>query len=154
MIKADKETTLSCPADFVMMNEYKARLIAFQVLLVAVLIAIFSYWPLILLLTADFSLRAFNFGKYSPLGKISDGLIRLLAIGNKPVDQAPKRFAATIGLSFSGAMLLSFAFSYPLVTSALAGALIIFSFLESVFAFCAGCHVYTLLQRIHRKRIL
>jgi hypothetical protein len=141
------ENPISCPVDFVLMNEHKARLIALQVFLSTTLIALFHSWILIVMLVADFFIRAFSLGKYSAFAKAADILIRIFNIGSKPVDQAPKRFAARIGLIFSAAMLLSQALNYPVITTALAGVLILFSFLESVFAFCAGCHVYTIIQR-------
>lgn len=140
--------SLSCPVDFVTVNENKVRLIALQVFIVSIAIFIFQHWLLIILLTVDFFLRSFDLNKFSPLAAISAGIIRLFSIGVKPINQGPKRFAARIGLIFSIAILLSYYAGYPTVVASLAAVLITFSFLESFFSFCAGCHVYTYLKKI------
>jgi hypothetical protein len=140
--------SLSCPVDFVTVNENKVRLIALQVFIVSIAIFIFQHWLLIILLTVDFFLRSFDLNKFSPLAAISAGIIRLFSIGVKPINQGPKRFAARIGLIFSIAILLSYYADYPTVVASLAAVLIMFSFLESFFSFCAGCHVYTYSKKI------
>jgi len=141
------QNAVSCPADFVQMNENKARLIASQVFLITLFIALFSSWMVSALLAIDFLLRAFNLNRYSILAKSADLLITLFGIGSKPVDQAPKRFAARIGLTLSVGITVLYIINYPIIATSLSGVLIFFSFLESVFAFCAGCHLYTLIQR-------
>jgi Domain of unknown function (DUF4395) len=64
------------------------------------------------------------------------------------IDQEPKRFAARIGLIFSAAICTTYFLGYPTAVTALITVLIIFSFLESFFAFCAGCHAYTIWKKI------
>lgn len=102
----ERTNTLSCPVDFISINEYQVRLIALQVLVAAVVLAVWQPWPLAALLLVDFALRAFDQGKFSPLGWVARQGVRWLSLGHKPVDQAPKRFAARIGLVFSFAILL------------------------------------------------
>src|ERR1700761_6566859 len=100
-------TIIDCPVDFIPVNENKVRLTALWVFLIVVL-SIFA--PPILLfafLAIDFFLRGFNLGKYSPLNKLSELTVKQFRIGNKPIDQAPKRFAAKIGFVLSAAVLLS-----------------------------------------------
>jgi hypothetical protein len=130
------------------MNENKARLTAFFVMVLAVLFMLTSYWAIILFLAVDFFLRAFNWGAYSLLGVLSDQVIRLFKIKNKPVDRAPKRFAAGVGLAFSMAILLLLFFGFPITAGVVACALIFFAFLESAMAFCAGCYVYSFGKKI------
>lgn len=138
---------LNCPVDFVTINEYQARLIALQIFGFSVL-TFTTQNPLIPgLLVIDFLLRVFNAGKFSPLGWVAKTAIQVLSIGEKPVDQAPKRFAAGIGLALAAAMLAAH-FIYPALGTVLAIILTVFSFLESFFGFCAGCHVYTLLGKL------
>lgn len=139
---------LSCPVDFVTVNENKVRLIALQIFILSIALLISQHWSLIILLTVDFFLRSFDLNKFSPLAAISAGIIRLFSIGVKPINQGPKRFAARIGLIFSIAMLISYSVGYPTAVTGLAAVLVIFSFLESFLSFCAGCYVYTYSKKI------
>ena len=99
--------TLDCPVDFVTINENKARLVAFWVMLLAIAYVLTYNWLIVVFLLIDFLLRAFNLNSYSLLGIISGAAIKLLKINHKPVDRAPKRFAAGVGLVFSTAILIA-----------------------------------------------
>ena len=139
---------LECPVDFVTVNENKVRTTAFLVMALTIGFMFTSWWPIIAFLAIDFFLRAFKWGQYSPLGFISDQLVKVLHIGVKPVDRAPKRFAAGVGLGFTVTMLVLLGIGFPITAGLLACVLIIFAFLESVLGFCAGCFVYTLGRKI------
>lgn len=147
-----KNSNLKCPVDFVAMNENKARITAFFVLLLMTVIVFTGFWKLIVLLIADFFLRASGWGNYSPLGLLSDWVIRVLHINNKPVDRAPKRFAASVGLAFCIAIFILWLLQMPLAVSILSGIIVLFAFLESLAGFCAGCYVYTGLLLLKKKR--
>lgn len=134
---------MECPVDFIPINENKARLTAFFVFILTIVYILNSFWLIMAFLAIDFSLRGFNLGKYSLLGFISDAIIKQLKIKNKPVDRAPKRFAAGVGLVFSLAILITGYFHQLLIVYALSCVLLFFAFLESGFGFCAGCYVYT-----------
>ncbi|MFM2358953.1 MAG: hypothetical protein RLY16_946 [Bacteroidota bacterium] len=147
----DLKNNLECPVDFVTVNENQARLTALLVLSLT-LVWLFSGYILIpLFLFSDFILRAFNLGKYSTLGIISGFIIETLSISFKPVDRAPKRFAAIVGVIFSAAILALSVYSQTFPAKILATILSIFAALEAFIGFCAGCYVYTFLQRIFRK---
>ena len=133
---------MECPVDFIAINENKARLTAFFVFALTIIYLFNGFWLIIAFLLVDFSLRAFNLGKYSLLGFISDAIIKQLKIKNKPVDRAPKRFAAGVGLVFTLAILIAAYFHQSLIVYLLSGVLIFFAFLESFLGFCAGCYVY------------
>jgi Domain of unknown function (DUF4395) len=126
-------------------NENKMRTIAFLVL-VSVVVYLFTRLALIpVLLVADFGLRSFDLGKYSPLAQISDVLVRTLKLGVKPIFYPPKRFAARIGLLFSVTILvLHFSGISTLLVSGILG---FFAALESLAGICAGCYVYNLVLR-------
>ena len=134
---------MECPVDFIPINENKARLTAFFVFTLTIIYLLNGFWLIMAFLLFDFTLRAFNLGKYSLLGFISDAIIKQLKIKNKPVDRAPKRFAAGVGLIFSLAILIAGYFQQQLIVYALSGVLIFFAFLESFLGFCAGCYVYS-----------
>src|SRR4051812_48118992 len=95
-----------CPVDFVQMNENKARLNALWVFVLVVFSFFYAAVPIFIFLAVDFFLRAFNFGKFSLLNWQSQNTIEQLNIPNKPIDQAPKRFAAGIGFILSVLILI------------------------------------------------
>ena len=137
---------LDCPVDGVKVNENKVRAIAFLVLLTAIAYLLTGYWPLFLLLVIDFGLRAFDYGKISPLARVSDWIVKTLHFPVLLIDQAPKRFAAGVGMVFSAAILSL----HPFGISAfwVAAILTVFAALESLAGICAGCYVYTFLKSI------
>jgi Domain of unknown function (DUF4395) len=139
---------LECPVDLVMVNENKVRFTAFLVLLLTVAFLLTSLWIIIVFLTIDFFLRAFKWGQYSLLSIIGDKFVSVFKIKNKPVDRAPKRFAAGIGFVITLTILLLLAFKFLITAGLVALVLIFFAFLESVLGFCAGCYVYTLGKKL------
>jgi hypothetical protein len=141
---------IECPVDFVPVNENITRLNAAQTLLLAV-IWLFTAAPVIpAVLTIDFLLRAANYGRFSPLNVLSSFLVRALSIPAKPVDRAPKRFAAGVGFLFCLSILILSLTPYRLAAGILAGILLLFASLEAFFAFCAGCYVYFFLKKVAR----
>lgn len=134
---------MDCPVDFIKINENKARLTAFFVLVLTLVYLVTSFWLIIAFLLVDFILRATNLGKYSLLGFISDAVIKQLKIKAKPVDRAPKRFAAMVGAAFTAAILVSIILQAYIPALYLGIVLSFFAFLESFLAFCAGCYVYS-----------
>ncbi|MBC7399246.1 MAG: DUF4395 domain-containing protein [Mucilaginibacter sp.] len=142
-----KSTQLDCPVDFVTVNENRVRMVAFLVLLLAAICFITVNTMIAAFLLVDFTLRAFNLNKYSPLAFIAGFLVKLLQLKNKPVDRAPKRFAAFVGLSFMVMILLALLTDFITTAKVLLGVLMIFAALESLAGFCAGCYVYSYLKR-------
>jgi hypothetical protein len=138
---------LDCPVDFVTINENRARMVAFWVLILVVLCFVTANWLIAAFLLLDFALRSFNFNMYSPLAIVAGLLINLVKIKNKPVDRAPKRFAAFIGLSFMVMILLALLTGFITTAKVLLVVIFIFAALESLAGFCAGCYVYTYLKR-------
>ena len=123
-------------------NENVVRIVAGFVLLSA-LLTIATGWVVIpLYLSVDFFLRAFTNIK-PPFALAGQQIASALALEVKPIYAPPKKFAAAIGFVFSvviSALLLSgLTYTATLVTAVLA----IFATLESVFAICAGCYVYS-----------
>ncbi|CAN5655455.1 DUF4395 domain-containing protein [soil metagenome] len=138
------QINLDCPIDGVQVNENKVRLIAGFVLLTALLYLLTDWGLLLLLLITDFGLRVLKLPKFSPFGKVAEFVVRQLRLPFKSTDQAPKRFAAGIGLVFSITMLVLY--SLGINTFVITSTLIVFAILESFAGFCAGCYVYTFLK--------
>jgi hypothetical protein len=134
---------MDCPVDFIKINENKARLIAFFVLILTLVYLKTGFWLIMAFLLVDFVIRATNLGKYSLLGFISDAVVKQLKIKPKPVERAPKRFAAMIGVVFTASILVLYILQLHNVAFSLAALLSVFAFLEAFFAFCAGCYAYS-----------
>ena len=142
-----------CPVDFIAVNENRVRLTALWVLLL-VLSSFFVFanaFPVFIFLAIDFFLRAFNFGKFSPLNILSGAVVKQFKIPNKPIDQAPKRFAAGMGFVLSALVIVLLIAGYMKTVFALTIVFAGFAFLESFLSFCAGCYIYTFL--LHAKLI-
>jgi len=138
---------LDCPVDFVTVDEHRVRLVAFGVLLLAIICFVNLNWGLSLFMLVDFILRAFNLNKYSPLSFIAGWLLKASGRKAKPVDRAPKRFAAFVGLAFSLAITIALLAGLLAFARIMLAILIVFAALESLAGFCAGCYVYTYLKR-------
>lgn len=140
-----------CPTDFITINENRVRVTAGFVFILSVTYLLTGFWPIVLFLVYDFAVRAFNYGNYSLLNIISGVLVKQLGLGNKPVDRAPKRFAARIGLIMNAAILIAHLSGFTKLAFIFSAVIVLFSFLESVFAFCAGCYVYTIWKQLQSK---
>lgn len=140
-----------CPTDFVTVNETRVRITAGFVFILSVIYLLTGFWPVITLLVYDFAVRAFNYNNYSLLSIISGVLVKQLSLPHKPVDRAPKRFAARIGLIMNIAILIFHFAGYSKVAISFSGMIVLFSFLESVFAFCAGCYIYTFWKQMQNR---
>lgn len=149
--KNNRSEGLQCPADQVIINENKARVVAFFVLLLGTAYIFTGYLWIIALLLLDFFLRVYNLGNYSLPGIIADAAIGVFKIKNKPTDRAPKRFAAGVGLAFTVLILVASLLHWYTAGNCLALVLVVFAALESLAGFCAGCYVYTILQNFSGK---
>jgi hypothetical protein len=114
-----------------------------------IIIALGVYNPIFwILLTIDFFLRSFII-KYSPIANFSKLILNNLKVIPKPIDAAPKMFAARIGFMMSiilttisllgyqtSAFYFSIFFSIPV-------------FLETFLGYCLGCQMYTILTKLN-----
>ncbi len=95
----------------------------------------------------DFIIRAFVKPKYSPLATLARGIVSGLNLPKKMVDNAPKVFAARIGVVFSVVSAVLFAGGFRYAGSAVLTILLLCAALESFFSFCLGCWMYSLLPK-------
>ncbi|CCH52833.1 hypothetical protein BN8_01866 [Fibrisoma limi BUZ 3] len=140
---------LICPTDHEQLNESNVRVVAFLVLLTSLAYLLTGWFVLPLLLTVDFALRGFNRPRYSPFGRLADGLVRILHLPSRATNAAPKRFAAGIGLGFAIGISTLQLLGYTTVIPTLI--LAVFAALESLAGFCAGCYVYTFYVRLSSR---
>lgn len=140
----------SCPISAESRNENVVRAVAgIVVFIAAVAVAAGSAVAAILFaaLAVDFSVRGFGKPKYSPLAGLGRAIANILGLPPKPVNAAPKRFAARIGTGMSIAAALFYAAGTASVAAGIAAVLIVCATLEAAFGFCVGCKVYALLPR-------
>lgn len=134
-----------CPISDERVNEQVTRLNALFAI-IAVVLAFVSKSPLFLIfLMADFYMRAFTKFKYSPISYLSSGLSNALQLTNKPIDKAPKIFAARMGFVMTSIISLLFVLDFQLAALVIAAILVFFATLEFAFAICVGCAIYSYL---------
>ena len=130
-------------------NEVAARLVAGMVMLLCIGTVISGHPLLFVVLAYGFLARVATGPTLSPLGLIATRVIvPLLGNPTRLVPGPPKRFAQAIGLAFSGlALVLVLILESTVLAKTLVGVLVVFTFLESVLGFCAGCFVFNYLMR-------
>ena len=135
--------TIICPVSEDRVDNNVTRIIALQVLLIAITGSVLNNYWIFLFLAFDFTTRAFFKGKGSLLKWITQQIVKLLKIAPKPINAAPRKFAAALGLVFS--VLIALLIFNGSITSAyiLNGMLAICAFMESFLGFCVGCYLYT-----------
>ena len=121
-----------------------------MVVALSLTIIIFEYYWLIPVLAYGFLARVLTGPTLSPMGLLATKVVAPgLKLPVKLVPGPPKRFAQTIGLVFSvTALILHFGFGLSGAASVVLGILALFAFLESAFAFCAGCLTFAVLMRL------
>jgi hypothetical protein len=145
MVSLRELTSFPNPVD-----EVSARLVAAGVvLLCSALLVTDSHW-LLPVLTYGVLARVLTGPSLSPLGQL---VTRVLtpALGSpaRPVPGPPKRFAQGVGLVFTvSACVLGYGFGQWGAAELLVAIVAGFAVLESVFAFCMGCKVFSVLMRI------
>lgn len=137
--------SITCPVSAERINENVARTAAAYVILISVAAIMLDNYLLMALLGVDFALRAFTKGHASPVRFLALQTVSLLNIKNKPVDAAPKKFAAGVGMVFCAA-IAALLFAGLLTAAWVTGAILLLcAILESAAGICIGCIVYTLL---------
>lgn len=136
---------LICPVSNEQVNERLTRINAFFTILLVIAGFVFHsvFFPLFLL--ADFYIRAFTKSKFSPVSFISSGLARLLQLSKKPIDKAPKMFAARMGFLMTLVIAVLFLLQLYTASMVVAGILVFFALLEFAFGICVGCIIYSYL---------
>lgn len=143
---------LSCPTSAERVNENVVRIIAFMVAIIAICCISFSNYWAILFLTFDFGMRAFTDGKLSLLKFFAIKISIAMNLNPKMTDLAPKKFAATMGFIFCLMITATFIFNFLTAAVVLTSVMAVFALLESLFAVCIGCYVYTFLQILKKDK--
>jgi hypothetical protein len=129
-------------------NEKAARVVAGVVALAAIVtLATSAYW-LLIPLAYGFWARVLTGPTLSPLGRFASRVAAPRLGAPHYVPGPPKRFAQGMGaVVTTTAAVLALGFGAETATGTLLVALVAAATLESVFAFCIGCQVFSLLMR-------
>lgn len=131
-------------------NEVSARLVAAGVALMsATALLLRQHWILIPL-AYGFAARFLTGPTLSPLGQLVTRVVTpRLGVAPRLVAGPPKRFAQGIGAVVTlTALALHYAFGLTTAADLLLGLMVVFAFLESAFALCVGCRIFSLLMRL------
>lgn len=130
-------------------NEVSARLVAGGVVLMCVAAVALDLPWMTAVIAYGFVARVLTGPTLSPLGQLVTRVITpALGLPEKNCPGPPKRFAQGIGAAFSvTAAILALGLGLNTAAWVVLGVLGIFATLESVFGFCMGCKVFSLLMR-------
>ncbi|MFZ9637071.1 MAG: DUF4395 domain-containing protein [Ilumatobacteraceae bacterium] len=130
-------------------NETSARLVAAGVVLISAAFLLTNSTLILLALTYGFAARVVAGPAFSPLALLVTRIITpKLNFNHKFVPGPPKRFAQTIGLTFAATALTLTLLDYSLAPKLVIAALIFAATLESVFAICLGCIMFSFLMKL------
>ena len=130
-------------------NETSARLVAAGVVLIGTAFLLTNSTLILLALTYGFAARVAAGPAFSPLALLVTRIITpKLNFNHKFVPGPPKRFAQTIGLTFSATALVLTLLGFSSAAQLVITALIAAAFLESAFAICLGCIAFSFLMKL------
>lgn len=104
---------------------------------------------LLAVLGVAFAFGAFVGPQHTPWALLFKNLVRpRLGPPRELEDAAPPRFAAAVGLAFTGLALVGYVSGATLLGAIATGFALAAAFLNAVFGFCLGCEVYLLARRL------
>ena len=143
--KKKRMKNIFCPISEERINEQVPRITALLVVATAILAFGFDSLIIMAFIAADFYIRAFTKMKFSPLSCMAYWITKLLKLPAKPIDKAPKIFAARMGFVMATTFTVLHTVNLMTASAIIAGVMVLFAGLEFAFAFCAGCSIYTYL---------
>lgn len=145
--------TPSCPISPNRIDANFVRIIAAEIMIIALLLIVTKELIFALILLFDFSVRIFKMKQLSPLAHIAHFMIRYFKIEPKLCDEAPKRFALYLGGAIALLVTLLYFFHLNLLATTLVAILLVCAFLEAAFDYCIGCKIYHLLHYLQPKKL-
>ncbi|MBN2742535.1 MAG: DUF4395 domain-containing protein [Marinilabiliaceae bacterium] len=142
-----------CPVSFNRVPSHVPRVNAVFVVFLLLGWAWLQWHWILMLLLADFFLRGFAFGRWSPLVMLSKMLSQQVGLTSAMIDIAPKVFAARLGLVFV-AFILLLSLNGAIYSSLTAlFVMVVFALLEAILNFCVGCYVYHWMVRPFKNQV-
>jgi hypothetical protein len=134
--------TLICPISPLRIDETTARITALLIVVLLVLYLVTGTLAFVGLAIIDYAIRAFTSRRSSVVSWVAARIARGLGAPPRPIDKAPKIFAARVGVLFASATLGLCFVNVP--SSMVVGTILIgCALLESLLNVCIGCLVYT-----------
>ncbi|MDX8337653.1 DUF4395 domain-containing protein [Draconibacterium sp. IB214405] len=134
---------LVCPISTDKVDEKTTRINALIGILLVITGFVMNSSIFLIVLMADFFMRAFTQVKYSPVSYVSYRLSNALNLKEKQIAKAPKIFAARLGFFMSLVIVGLFLAQLHTAAMVVAGMLIFFATLEFALGICMGCIIYT-----------
>jgi hypothetical protein len=129
-------------------DERAARLVAAGVVVMTVAIVVGRVWWMLPVLAYGFVARVAAGPRFTPLGLVVTRVIVPRLDGEpKLVPGPPKRFAQAIGATLSVGALVAHLFNWDDGALVLVAMITAAATLESVFAYCLGCQIFSVLMR-------
>lgn len=129
-------------------NEKAARVVAGVVFVLALLTLATGWYWLLAVLAYGFVARTLAGPTLSPLGRLASSVVAPRLGPPKHVPGPPKRFAQAMGAAMTTAgAILALGFGVEGPATVLLAALMVAAGLESIFALCLGCKLFSLLMR-------
>lgn len=130
-------------------NEKAARTVAAAVALVSLLGLATGWMWLLPVLAVGFWLRVASGPRFSPLGLLATRVVSPRLGAPKRVPGPPKRFAQAIGaVTTTIGAALALGFGLGAAGYAVFAIMALFAGMESIFALCVGCKIFSLLIRL------
>ncbi len=126
-------------------NKIDSNISRITTFLNVILLIAFLYsqsFVLITIISIDYFIRACLPSKISPAKLLATQLSKSFKLNKKPINEAPKVFAARLGFicSFLGGLFL--VINLPLASLIITLILTVLAIFDSVFNFCVGCTIY------------
>jgi hypothetical protein len=130
-------------------NETSARLVAAGVVVMGTAYAVTGAAWLLVPLVYGFLARVSTGPAFSPLALLATKVLTpRIKTDHRMVAGPPKRFAQFVGLVFSSTAAVLWLFDFGVASRVVASALVAAAVLESVFAICLGCIMFSWMMRL------
>lgn len=140
-----KIQNIVCPVSSEKVDSNVSRLTVFLNVLLMILFLVFLNPVFIIVVTADYFIRAFFKVEYSPLRLLAMAICGTFGLPKKPINLAQKIFASRLGFLCAFAATVSFFAGSQTTALIIISLLGVLSTLDSVFNFCLGCVIYNYL---------
>ncbi len=134
---------ITCPVSAERVDNNVTRIIAAIVLLLAIVGIVLQNYFVFIFLSYDFLTRTFFKGNGSLLKLIGQQIVKFIKLNPKPINAAPRKFAAGLGLIFCVTIAVLIFLQLIVPSYIVGGTLALCAFMESVLGFCLGCYVYS-----------
>jgi hypothetical protein len=145
------QSNVVCPVSDQRVNESVVRTVAAFIFVISTVVLFTGIKWLAVFLIIDFAIRAFSNGDFSVLKQVSKKVASAFKFTAKPIDAAPKKFAALVGVVFSVVIAITLFLGWNVCAIAFNTVLIICAGLEAFAGYCVGCQFYSWIVLPARK---